>query len=86
MCIIVAKEKGVEAPSFDTLKTCFVNNPDGAGFMYLNKNNKVQIYKGFMKFEDLKAKLESVYNELGNTKDIPFVYHFRIGTSGGNIA
>lgn len=86
MCIIVAKVKGVKEPSFETLKTCFEANPDGAGFMYLNpKNKKVQIHKGFMKFEDLKAKLTEVYNELGDIKDIPFVYHFRIGTSGGNL-
>lgn len=86
MCVIVAKKKGVEAPSFEILKNCFNNNPDGAGFMYLNpKTNRVQIHKGFMAFEQLQKKLEEVYNELGNTKDIPFVYHFRIGTSGGNL-
>lgn len=86
MCIIVAKKKGVSVPTFETLKNCFDRNSDGAGFMYLNpKTNKVQIYKGFMEFEDLKEKLDKVYNELGETKDIPFVYHFRIGTSGGNL-
>lgn len=87
MCIIVAKKIGADVPDFDILRNCFENNPDGAGFMYLNpKTKKVQIYKGFMEFEKLQEKLKAVYNELGNTKNIPFVYHFRIGTSGGNLA
>lgn len=33
MCIIVCKPEGAAMPSTDTLRRCFEENPDGAGFM-----------------------------------------------------
>ena len=79
MCIIIAKNKGVDYPSKQILKNCFDNNSDGAGYMFL-KDNQVHIRKGFMNFEDLYKSLKT----LKNAKDLDIVYHFRIGTTASN--
>lgn len=84
MCIIVSKEKGVELPKKDILKNCFENNPDGAGFMYVN-NGKVHIEKGFMNFENLSNRLDALNSQI-DLKNKNLVLHFRIGTSGKNDA
>ena len=34
MCVIVSKEMNQKMPSKETLKLCFLANPDGCGFMY----------------------------------------------------
>lgn len=82
MCIIVAKERGLELPSKETLETCFLNNPDGAGFMYV-KNGKVIIDKGYMNFKSFYKRLEKLDRKL-HLKDKALVMHFRIGTHGEN--
>lgn len=69
-------------PSKDTLKNCFENNPDGAGYMFPTKKG-VCIKKGFMDFESFYNSLMSDYNVTG--EECPYVMHFRIGTQGGNI-
>ncbi|MBQ0035535.1 MAG: class II glutamine amidotransferase [Firmicutes bacterium] len=56
----------------------FVNNPDGAGYMYYDKTHKcVVIQKGFMYYEDLISSLKSK-----KLDDVNVILHFRIGTSG----
>lgn len=80
MCIIVAKEKGIEIPSKETLKTCFERNSDGAGFMYV-KDNKVVIDKGYMDFDTFYKRLQKLDKKL-HFKDKALVMHFRIGTHG----
>ena len=50
MCIIVYKPQNTKFPSENTLRECFQNNDDGAGFMF-SSNNVVHIKKGFMTFE-----------------------------------
>lgn len=82
MCIIVAKEKGIEIPSRKTLKSCFDNNGDGAGFMYVNKN-KVVIDKGYMDFDTFYKRLQKIDKKF-DLKNKALVMHFRIGTSGEN--
>ena len=77
MCIIVSKPKGVEVPSIETLRNCFINNDDGCGFAY-NHNGKVIIRKGFMTFEDFEKELATIPNK----KDKGMVFHFRITTHG----
>lgn len=82
MCIVVAKEKGVNLPSKDILKQCFRHNSDGAGLMFVNKG-KVNIVKGFMEFDkfyDYLMKLDHIHN----LKEKALVMHFRIST-GGNV-
>jgi len=82
MCIIVYKPQDIQFPNKKTLKTCFNNNPDGAGFMFAD-NGKVTISKGFMTFKSFWKALNFERSKHGN--DIPYVMHFRIGTQGGNI-
>ncbi len=75
MCIILTCEKNVR-PDHDMIETCFWNNPDGAGIMWV-EDGKVQIAKGFMDEESLEAAIASVPLES------PLVIHMRIATSGG---
>jgi len=80
MCVIMTKPMGVSTPEEKVFKAMFVSNSDGAGYMYA-KNKRVYIRKGFMTFEDFWS------DYLDNKDDsLAFVFHFRIGTSGGNIA
>lgn len=77
MCIIIVKEKGVKLPDEKILKSCFVKNPDGSGFMY-NDGKNVVINKGFMTFTSLKNALDQIENSTSKT----IIIHMRIATSG----
>lgn len=84
MCIIVAKNKGVELPTKKTLQQCFERNKDGAGIMYV-KDNKVIIEKGLMTFQEFYQKLRSIKKMFGgDLTNKAIVMHFRIGTHGEN--
>lgn len=78
MCIIVYKPSGKDLPSKETLRTCFKNNGDGAGFMW-NNGTTVEIRKGFMGFTSFWKALR----QIENIKDREVVMHFRITTQGG---
>lgn len=82
MCIIAIVKSGVEMPSKEILQTCWRNNPDGAGYMFA-RNGKVEIRKGFMTFANFYTSLMSLSEK--DQKELPFILHFRIGTSGGNV-
>lgn len=84
MCIIVVKNYGINVPDKKTLETCFINNPDGAGFMW-NDGCNVYIRKGFMDFDTFYTALKEE-NKKHNFKNKQLVLHFRIGTGGGNVA
>lgn len=86
MCIIVAKEKNCKIPKKQILKNCFDYNSDGAGFMYVNNDNQVVIDKGYMTFNDFYKRLKKLKKEYNDFKGKCLVMHFRIGTSGGNVA
>ena len=79
MCVIAYKPLNVAFPEEATLKNCWDNNPDMAGFMYA-WNDHVYIHKGYEKFEDFMKALNKVREKTGD--DIPFVLHFRISTQG----
>ena len=49
MCIIATKPKDISI-SKETLKNCFDNNQDGAGFIFAH-DNILKIRKGFFTFE-----------------------------------
>lgn len=78
MCIVVYKPENVEFPSWETLKTCFAHNPNGAGFMWAD-GKTVNIRKGFMTWNEFKKALKPYKND----SKLPFVMHFRITTHGG---
>lgn len=82
MCIIAIKPVGIKLPSDKTIENMWYNNPDGAGFMF-SKNGQVEVRKGFMKLKSLKKAVEQLKKEI-NVVTTPVIFHFRIGTSGGN--
>jgi predicted glutamine amidotransferase len=83
MCIIIAKNSGVELPKHEILENCFDNNPHGAGIMYRrNKESVIHIAKGFMKLKELKRAI----TKLELKKEDSIVYHFRFATHGGKSA
>ena len=77
MCIIVYKPANQKFPSKETLQNCFINNPDGAGFMYAYKNH-VYIKKGFDTFNKFWNVLNRTRKECGDK--LPYIMHFRIST------
>lgn len=79
MCIIVYKPEGSEMPPADTLRRCFEENPDGAGFMWPEKG-RVQLRKGFMGWGDLESALSSELPR--DARELPVALHFRIATHG----
>ena len=85
MCVIIAKQREDRLPTTKELVACFNTNPDGAGFMYLDKG-QVVIDKGYMKFNDFYGRYKTLCKKYNNFKDLPLVIHCRIGTSGGNTA
>lgn len=81
MCIIVAKEKGIELPQMEVFKRCFTANPDGAGIMYTS-DGEVHIRKGFMEYEAFEKALNKLKEKLGDLTDVAMAFHFRISTAG----
>lgn len=83
MCIIAIKNKDSKLFKEEELKNMFQNNPDGAGFMYVD-NEEVIIDKGYMTFESFKKHYNKLCNRFNNFKNKSLILHFRIGTSGTN--
>lgn len=81
MCIIVAKNAKVAMPTEEILRTCFKNNPDGAGFMLASKG-KVFGFKGLMTADELITELAKAEKRFGNLDKLPVVIHCRIKTHG----
>lgn len=80
MCIAIYKPSEADFPTKSTLRTCFENNPDGAGFM-LADGKRVQIEKGFMSFKPFWRALQAARKRYGDQRS--FVLHFRITTQAG---
>ena len=78
MCIICVSPARTRQPSISQIKTMFLNNPHGAGYMYA-RDGRVHIHKGFM---DIDSFLSAVKAEHFTAKD-SVVYHFRISTQAG---
>lgn len=82
MCIIVVKPKHKKLQDKALLERCFKSNKDGAGYMFVNKENDVvEIKKGFMNFDGFYKAVCEDYKKY-KLKDQTLVMHFRIGTSG----
>lgn len=79
MCIICISKKGVRQPNKEELRIMWDRNPDGAGYMFVNKDGYVEIHKGFMTFENFYYNVK--YEKF--TKNDVVCYHFRIATQGG---
>lgn len=79
MCIIVAKPAGIKFPSLETMETCYMMNDDGAGIAY-TYGGQCKIYKGFMNIDKFLSTYEKILKS--NRIEIPYLFHFRIGTHG----
>lgn len=78
MCIIVYKPDS-KVLREETLRNCFQNNPDGAGFAAYTEEEGLVIRKGFFTFEEFMQAYEPYAGD--NRKSIA-VLHFRIATHG----
>lgn len=77
MCIAIFKPQNIILTK-SVLKTCFTNNPHGAGFAYPSDDSKtVIIEKGFFSFRYFWLKFRSI-----QSKKNPMLIHFRVATSG----
>ena len=65
MCIICVSPARTRQPSISQIKTMFMNNPHGAGYMFARKG-RVHIHKGFM---DTDSFLSAVKAEHFTAKD-----------------
>lgn len=77
MCIVAIKPIGIKLPKKNILENCFINNPDGCGYMFV-RNGKVKIRKGFLKFDEFFSD----YKKQNLSRNDVVVFHFRIATSG----
>ena len=59
MCIICVSPKRVRQPSLATIKTMFLRNPHGAGYMFA-RDGIVHISKGYM---DVESYIEALRRE-----------------------
>ena len=84
MCIIAVKPAHVAMIDDKIIDNMWYNNDDGAGIMYPGHGG-VKIRKGYMTLTALKQALKALGDEIDTTAT-PIIFHFRIGTSGGNIA
>lgn len=80
MCVIVYKPINETFPTKDELKNCFINNPDGAGYMWAD-GEKVHIEKGFDTFKRFWKSLGKTRAKYGDNG--AYVMHFRISTQAG---
>jgi predicted glutamine amidotransferase len=78
MCIAIHKPKGLILEK-TILNTCFKNNSDGMGYMFV-KDGKIVIKKELKDFEKFWNMYEEDQKENLNSSD--FVVHFRSATSG----
>jgi len=77
MCLIIVQPKGGTIP-VEHMRTGFVGNSDGAGYMFYAKRS-VQIRKGFFTFDEFYMAFARDRKRYPSSA---FVVHFRMGTSG----
>lgn len=79
MCVAIYKPIGLELDR-ETLKNCFITNPDGCGFSYIEEETgEIRIQK-FMELAPFLTAYEEKQTRYLNTS--PFLVHFRIKTHG----
>lgn len=81
MCVAIVQKAGTELTPAQ-LFAGWSSNQDGAGFAYVDKEGKVQIQQGFMKYNAFESAYRQAVQEHG--KDGPMLVHMRI-RSAGNI-
>ena len=75
MCIAILNK--TELLSKETIKTCWMNNPDGGGLIFTD-GKKLQTFKELKNVDKFYQK----YRDIRTKTNYPIVLHFRIATSG----
>ena len=78
MCIAIVQTPGSKRIDADVLRTCYRNNPHGAGLAYI-KDGKVVTAKGYFSADRFVEKYNAAYSRYGGS---PMLIHCRIATSG----
>lgn len=78
MCLIIAKRHDGIVTDLE-LEIGFVDNPNGAGFAYVNNNDRVVICKPYTNLTKLTKAIRRVESQY---PDSPILIHFRLATSG----
>lgn len=79
MCIAILNTKGTVLKK-ELLRNCWENNGDGAGMLYINDYNMMEVYKEMKSFDAFYDKYSEVKRMYGKRN---IVLHFRISTHGG---
>ena len=74
MCIIAVKKAGVPWLSYDEMKQCFINNPDGAGIAWVSEKG-LHVKKGYFSFKKL-------WLDISKLEKYPVLLHCRLATHG----
>lgn len=80
MCIAVFKTGNNKCPSLDTMKNCWDNNSDGAGYAFAT-DGVVTIRKGFMTWDEFKEAWLADYEKY-DLDNHSCIWHWRIKTHG----
>jgi len=79
MCILVFKPKGINFPTKEVLENCFLMNPDGSGYAWVDRSGISHIRKGFLTFHDF---YESISQNMKKLTKFDVSLHFRFATHG----
>ena len=79
MCILVFKPKGINFPTKAILENCFLMNPDGSGYAWVDRSGISHIRKGFLTFHDF---YESISQNMEKLTKFDVLLHFRFATHG----
>lgn len=79
MCIAILNTKGTILKK-ELLRNCWENNGDGAGMLYINDYNMMEVFKEMKSFDVFYDKYSEVKRKYGKRN---IVLHFRISTHGG---
>lgn len=78
MCIAILNTK-ISTLKKDTLSNCWKNNGDGAGILYIDDNQCMQVFKEMVSFENFYDNYLDIKKKYGKRN---IVLHFRISTHG----
>lgn len=78
MCIAILNTK-ISTLKKETLNNCWQNNGDGAGILYIDDNQQMQVFKEMINFDNFYREYIDIKKKYGKRN---IVLHFRISTHG----
>lgn len=79
MCLLIAQPKGRKVKK-DHLETGYWNNPDGAGYAFIDRQTDRIVTRKATTFNKFWTKYQADWKQHG--KSSPFIVHFRMATHG----